>query len=322
MTRRSPRIRSSAAPRRGFVMIAVLWVVVIATSMGADLGEASRMDVRVAQNREAMLHVEWRAEGCTNELLSIAARAMRDTARGVGSEVIWRHLDRALVAQVPVGFVQCAWRLRPLGQTLDVNSADPEQVVRAFRALGSRGTGPDSLAAALADWVDADHTSRVAGAESGTYSASDEPGPSDSAVESVDELAAIRGWRQYQFEDVFGADKSAVCVLHASERTLSLLAGVSPELARRIIETRERLGFVPEVQSIAAQTSRESRHHFEANFQQFTRSAVLEPHQWLLETTMALRAGGARFRLKTRVTRAALLSGISPSERLWLAGIE
>jgi type II secretory pathway component PulK len=303
-------------------MIAVLWVIVIATSMGADVGEASRMDVKVAQNRQAMLRAEWRVEGCSNELLSIAARAIRDTARGVGSEVIWRHLDRALAAQVPAGLVQCTWRLRPLGLSLDVNSADADQIVRGFRALGSRGTGPDSLAAALADWVDSDQTSRIAGAETEEYSQNNEPRPSDASVESAEELAAIRGWRRFEFEGVFGADKSAVCLLHASERTLSLLPGVSGELARRIIETRERLGFVPEVQSIAAQTSRESRHHFEANFQQFTRSAVLEPHQWLLETTVAIREGGARFRLSMRVTRAALLFGISPSERLWLAGIE
>lgn len=100
--------------RRGFALIAVLWLVTLVSSV-VGLGIAgSRLGQRTSFNRIALARGRWAAEAC----LSI-------------TQTRWRQRRLADTATIDLGRdVRCVWRIHDPGTRIDANTADRELLAR------------------------------------------------------------------------------------------------------------------------------------------------------------------------------------------------
>src|SRR5688572_14206189 len=70
------RMSTAPVPRRGFALLAVLWVMVSAAALGLTLSLAAREAVATARNRTAAARAMWRAEGCLERSRAAIADAI------------------------------------------------------------------------------------------------------------------------------------------------------------------------------------------------------------------------------------------------------
>jgi len=108
--------------RRGFALIAVLWVITALTA-AVGLGLATtRLGQRITLNRVALARGRWAAEAC----LAIAA------ARWTQGK-LWDTTTVDLGRET-----RCVWRVEDPTAGLNVNTADAEPLERLFSVVGSR----------------------------------------------------------------------------------------------------------------------------------------------------------------------------------------
>jgi hypothetical protein len=157
--------------RRGFALLAALWLIIAMTAVMAVALVAGRTGLTVSENRIALTRAGWAAEACHAVL--DARYAAKTDVRSIDSldlgEGLWctAHLDEA-------------------GARLNLNRATPGQ----FRML----LGSDSLTDALLDWCDPDTVARPSGAERQWYLAHQQQLPRNGPLASPAELALIRGF--------------------------------------------------------------------------------------------------------------------------------
>jgi general secretion pathway protein K len=301
--------------RRGFVLIAVAWVVSVATLGAAALAIDAAGDMQERSNRRSLLAVDYELAGCRSELAAALRRAHFDTSAQVTREMTWRQLDKRIMAFLPAGALSCAWEVRDAGERLDVTLLDAVQLRAALSNMGLSTASADSLVAALGDWTDGDGSMRPLGAEADWYRSEGMQPPTERQVGSAGELLDIRGWRGVIALGVFDVGSGPVSLLHAPPTVLTLLPGVSEELATLIRDTRESLGYVPDLLALARRTSRDSRLQLERELRALMRVAVNEPHAW--SVSLVARVDGIERRMHVVFTRPSLLSGQHESRYSW-----
>jgi hypothetical protein len=301
--------------QRGFVLITVAWVVSLATLGAATLATEAAGDMQEHSNRRSLLAVDYELAGCRSELAAALRRAHFDTSAQVTREMTWRQLDKRVMAFLPADALSCAWEVRDAGERLDVTLFDAVQLHRALRGMGVSTASADSLVAALGDWTDGDGSMRPLGAEAGWYRTEGMQPPTEQQVGSAGELLDIRGWRDIAALGLIDVGSGPVSLLHAPPTVLSVLPGVSEELATMIRDTREVLGYVPDLLTLARRTSQDSRLQLERELSALMRVAVIEPHAWSI--LLVARVDGIERRMHVSVTRPSLLSGQHESRYSW-----
>lgn len=115
--------------RRGFALLAVLWVIVaLAAIVGLGAGSA-RLGLDVTANRLRLTRGRWAAQAC----LSIA-------------EARWADHRLTDTATVDLGRrTTCAWHVEDPTSRLNINTTDRTTLVRLCMATGVRPTVVDSL---------------------------------------------------------------------------------------------------------------------------------------------------------------------------------
>lgn len=185
--RRSP----GRTRERGVALLTVLLVVAVV----AMLGTALTRTLWQAQRRVETAALARQARACALGAEALAAAALAG-ARGPRAE---RALAQPVALAVEGGTLE--WRLLPLSGRFDLNalvktdgSLDAERYAlfeRLLRLLGLKA----ELAAAIADWIDADRTPRFpGGAEDAEYALERPPyAAANRPLVSVGELRAVRG---------------------------------------------------------------------------------------------------------------------------------
>jgi type II secretory pathway component PulK len=173
--------------RRGFALLAVLWVVTaLASLIGLGVG-LLRLGQDVSFNRLALTRERWAAEACV-----AIAQARWDTDRFADTATI--DLGRALT---------CTWRVEDPGGQVNVNTADPDVLKRFAANVGADPAVADTLVARRSSQVfqDTAELSTVPGMTpallatltvdgSGAISANAAPAPVLLALPGVTEEAA------------------------------------------------------------------------------------------------------------------------------------
>ena len=135
MTHYRPRPPSAARSRRGFALIAVLWVI---TALAALLGVAlatTRLGTLTTRNRVLLARDRWAAEAC----LAIAA------AR-------WADHQLADTATIELGrSTRCRWLVEDPAAKLNVNTADPEVLRALLTSLAPKRNSVDSFVAGVVE---------------------------------------------------------------------------------------------------------------------------------------------------------------------------
>lgn len=244
--------------RRGFALLAVLWVVAILGIVVGSSMRLARVGAGASTNRVTLTRAGWAREACLEILLARYA-----------AEASVRLLDTVDLGRG----TWCRAELEDAGSRLDLNHAVPE----ALRTV----IGSDSLADALLDWRDADDDSRPHGAEAEWYLSVGRRPPRNGPLADVAELRLIRGFG----DTVVGAltpllttrGTARLNLNSAPAPLLATLPGVGPE-AIDVVSGRRLTGQrIQGIDQLAGLLSPPAREALLARYQELGPLAVVEP---------------------------------------------
>lgn len=233
-------MRTPAAGRDGFALVAVLWVLVVAGALAAEVHAGVRADQRVAANARAEARARWAARGAVAEAVeALRARLAEDAAGGTGLV----STDTLLVPPVGLeldGVVATAVATDARAR-LDLNRATPGELAALWRALGWDARRADALAEAVARWR-AERLPPFLAAPVDTLRPPIRPAAGPFAA--VEALRGVPGVA----EDEYGAAEPYLTVASdgrinlntAALPVLATLPGVDPRAAEAIAGLRER----------------------------------------------------------------------------------
>jgi type II secretory pathway component PulK len=298
MTRRQ---RRNARLRRGFVLLAVLWLLVGLASLSLLLSLAGRDTVAAARNRVSLTRAHWLAEGCIDRARAAVGEALAEP----GTNFAWRRLD-SVVARSPLLIgAGCDVTIRAVGSAFDVNAADAEGLRRLFVAMHLTPLAADSLVDALLDWRDADDDPRAVGAERTWYAAQERLLPRNGAFADRRELRRVRGLESLNdLDSVLDVEPGRVALGRAPLPVLSALPGFTDETAQRIVELRVRDALPPDLLSLAGSLSRSGRDSLAAHYAEVVSLVTLDPDAWIVTARAGEGGTTARATVEVRLGRA------------------
>jgi len=300
------RRRPEGDPRGGYALLAVLWICMGVGVLGLGIAAAARDAIARSRNRAALVEAEWTARGCLARLRSRAVEVMTErplvlTRRQPGSDA-WNRLDSLLVAAPGTPGMECAVTVRAAGATLDVNFAPEALVAATLRNAGVAPEGADSMAAALADWRDADGEPRELGAERGWYLARGMVPPPDRPFLDAREIGLVRGMDHAPWQELLGADGGGISLQHAPPAVLAALPGFGPQAVAHTLELRER-GELHAYQSIADGLAPTASVALMDALPQLVSLVTLEPTAWTVRAEARAGRPAVRAAAQMRLTR-------------------
>jgi type II secretory pathway component PulK len=272
--------RDSRHPRarRGFLLLAVLWVLVGLAGLGLALNMAGRDAVATAQSRVSLARAHWLAEACVEMARAVGTEALAETG-----EAAWRGLDTVVASSPLLASTGCALDVRAAGTTLDVNGADAEQLRRLFVALGALPASADSLVDALLDWRDADHEVRPNGAERAWYEVQHRFLPRDGPIADGHELVRVRGLDSLEgIDSLLGVETGRVVLSRAPLPVIAALPGFSEDAVLRIGELRDQGPLPAELLTLAGSLSPSARDSLAARYAEVVPLVTIYPDAWII----------------------------------------
>lgn len=274
--------------RRGFALMAALWLVVLVGATGYGLS---------VHARGARLTV---ANALETEQAVAAAEAALESGRAMLAIDALALLARPMDTTV-LGVELFTLKARDAGSRLQLNHATEDDIRRLLVALGHDAGLADRLAQRVADWRDADDHRRARGAERDDYLQSGARLlPSNSDFAALGELRSVDGMTDdvlatlMPHVDFIGTGQ--VNLNSAPREVLLSLPGFGPAAADAVIRRRVRgaLGSLDEVSQVVGPGAREalleampvlsSRVVFE------TTEIVLEAEGWVEGSPIRVRA--------------------------------
>jgi general secretion pathway protein K len=290
--------------RRGFALLAVLWVLTGLVLLGAAASHSASEALGAARNRVDAMRAEWVVEGCLAE-----ARAAIDgsLAHGAQPDSVWRELAGLLSARTTMS--ACRLELVPAGAALDVNVADRTTLARLFVAARLSHERADALAAAIVDWRDPDDVPDAGGAEREWYAPRRRGVPRNGPFASPLELHDVRGWTEARLpEGLLGVEPGRVVLGAAPPEVVAALPGFGSEAVARLVEMRARE--VPTLAKLAVVLSPEGRALLAANTPALQQLVAASPDAWIVTATAPRPSAGttsAELRLVRAGRRAAVV---------------
>jgi general secretion pathway protein K len=266
--------------RRGFALLAVLWVLVGVTAIGLLLMRTARDEVGATRNRVARIRAAWLAEGCAERARAVVDDAMTEMRR---VDSAWQAMD-SVVAASPMR-AGCDVTLVPAGLTLDVNTIDGNTLRRLLIATGTSDAVADSAADALIDWRDADNDALPRGAERAWYVNASRHPPRNGPLTSPAELMLVRGTDEVpNIQSLLGVRSERVLLTHAPPAVLAALPGMSSEAVAKVRQLRSA-GHRVNLEELGAVLSADARRQFLSGYQELTRLVTSTPDAWIIAAT-------------------------------------
>lgn len=251
----------SLSDRRGFALIAALWLLVALSIIGLEFGLRARARrLEVANATEATV-ARASAEGGLDVVYArLVARiqAARDFGANDPNLILdpWRGLTIAppgkasRLAEKPdtlhLGASLVDLNLRDAGGSLNLNLSSVDDLRRFFLALRVDLGAADRLAQAIADWRDVDQLYRPRGAEREQYLKDGAPVlPADAPFTRVSDLRYVRGMtaQLYRSASPFLALQGTGRInLNAAPRPVVLALPGMSEAAVAVLERRRDAG--------------------------------------------------------------------------------
>lgn len=167
--------------RNGFALLTVLWGAALLALLAVGLGGTARTEARLARNTAALVQAQALADGAVRYAMAALASARRDLRRD------------GTPFTVTVGGTPVRVSVTEAGALVDLNAAPPALLAALFRAAGAEAGRAARLAAAVADWRDADDSPGPGGAEASGYQAAGLPPPANRRFEALGELGRVLG---------------------------------------------------------------------------------------------------------------------------------
>lgn len=270
--------------RGGFALLAVLWIILAAASLGMTITFAARESVAAARNRGSATRAMWYTHDCLERTRAAIGDALEGAAaQSLQSPSPWLALDTVVARSALAARPQCRVQLRATGITIDVNTADDEMVRTSLRAARVASARADSMTDALLDWRDADDVARPLGAERAWYAESRRVTPRNGALASDREIALVRGFGVDPVLDtLLGVESGRIFLARAPLAVIAGLPGMGEEAVARIDERRGRNAEAVELIALAAELSPEARASLLARYAELARLTASEPDAWIV----------------------------------------
>ncbi len=269
--------RDRAGREEGFILIAVLWLLVALSAVGIHAGLAMRTERLAVANVLDEVHArQWAMAGAEyarshltaalfdrgDELRAESARAEQRPGgtgtpgtQNVFQTVIsrddpWRDPQGLVVSQMRFGYSSFSLQLRDAQSVLNLNTADAEMLTNFFsQGLGLDYAQADRLAQAISDWRDEDDIPRVGGAEREEYLRAAAPMlPPNRYFADLDELRYVLGMSPEICEAALPyltlQNSGRINVNAAPEPVLLALPGMTPAAVQEVLRFRES-GYYP-----------------------------------------------------------------------------
>jgi len=308
--------------RPGFVLLAVLWIMVGVSAVGLALALVARRSATAAHNRRALLVAEWAAEDCVNLSEEIIGDALVRAAHSPADSATWAMLDRygpnAPIQGPFVADSDCTADLRAAGTTIDVNTADHVSLTRVLVAAGNRPETADSLADAILDWRDPDQVSREHGAEAPWYIANGRVPPRNAAFANVRELEQVRGLERFGgLDSLFGVDSDRIVLDRAPLPVIASLPGLGDEALGRLAEIRARGARIDALLPFSALLSPNARDAMIAAYPELARRTTAQPDAWILTARGWSGVPRVSMAIQVRLVRAGPRAAVV-RRRMWV----
>jgi general secretion pathway protein K len=170
--------------RRGFVLVAVLWVIVLLSAIGASFAKNAWTESRIVRNLTYSAAAEALADGGIY-------RGILELLDASGDEP-WRTDGTPYSVAESDGTIFIS--LQDENGKIDLNRGSTEKLGNLLRLSGLDDDDADSLVDKIVDFRDPDDDTRPNGAEMQEYRAAGrENGPKNNDFEAVDELLRVPG---------------------------------------------------------------------------------------------------------------------------------
>ena len=247
----------SHTARRGFALVAVLWIIIGVSAMALAMNLAGRDALASAQNRLDGTRARWRAEGCLERARAAIDELLAHRARWVLVPGSWAALDRGVLTSPYLTDTRCKLTMRPTGIALDVNAASAVELVALFRAMGIPSPESTSLAQAVVEWRgdDTSHANRAIATR--WYAAHHRLLPRFGPFADVRELRLVREFGEVaadvpDLDTLLTTEPGRVNLTRAPPVVLAALPGITAPLIAQVMARRNKSGQVPEISTIAA----------------------------------------------------------------------
>ncbi len=257
-------------PRRGFALLASVWLVVAISAVGLEVAWLARTrrlaTANALEGEQARVAAASGLEHARARLANVLAAARHDALADP-----WRHSLGGATAVV--GTAQYAFTIRDDAASLDPNVANEAMLARLFVACGADLPEASAAAQRIADWKDADQLRRARGAERDDYlGAAARTLPRDGAVQESAELDDVIGlpaapWACVRPLLTVGGT-GRINPNTASAEVLQTLPGIDAAAAAAIVIARRIGGRLHDFRELAAAVPAALRgdvqHHAEA----------------------------------------------------------
>ena len=253
-----------ASDRRGFALIAAIWLMVALSALGLEVALVARTRrlsaANAAEGERARAAADAGLEHARARLTRRLAAVPDPSVDSIAARDAWRYLARVLPDTIALGDARYFVRLDDANARLNVNVASVDQMRRLFSALRIDAGKADRLAQAIADWRDADDLVRAAGAERDTYLKAALPAlPRNAPLVRVEELRDLYGMTPA----IFSAVSSHVTVrgsgqvnLNTADRAVLLsLPGIGEETVAAALRLRAGGIAISSLEQLAAALS-------------------------------------------------------------------
>lgn len=308
----------SGGRRRGFALLAVLWVVVTSAAIAVAMTLAARATIATARNRIDFARARWQAAGCAERARLAADRILSSGATADAPGPTWRSLDVRMYASSLLASAPCKITVLPVGATANVNILDAEMLGAILVAAGVTGARNDSLVDALLDWRDPDDVPRARGAEREWYDAHSRPGPRNGPLADTSELRLIRGFENLGTGALLGVEPGRIALSHASPALLAALPGMSAEAAAVVVETRARGGDLDNLLLLlGARLSSTARDALRRGYVDLTRLTTPEPEGWFVSARASPPGSRVVAEVELKLVRAGMRAAVVRRRTQW-----
>lgn len=300
------RARALSKSRHGYALLAVLWMCAGAATLALGVSAAAHEAIASSRNRIALAQAEWLARGCIARVRATISLQLQQERRTFADSTpaLWLRLDSVVHSLHSAHSGACAVGIRAAGARFDVNAADEQLLARLFRHAGVAPYVADSIAAALADWMDADDAARPLGAEREWYVATGMIPPGNRPFQDAAEIALARGMSAIAWQELLDVERSAIAISHAAAPILAVLPGFTDEAVGRVIDLRRRNRPPRAFLEIADGLTTEGRNAVMAALPELAALVSLEPRAWLLHVEARSGKPAVRVSIEARLERA------------------
>jgi len=268
---------------RGFILIAVLWLIVSLSAVAIHAGARAKSERLAAANTLDHSRAREVARAGAEYARSRLSAAMLDQADQLRADAMsanqnarnqnqnqnqnrtlsvqrlfssadpledpWRNPEELIVSEMTFDDASFTLVVRDTGAALNPNTAD-EEMLRSFfsQGLSLDYALADKLALAILDWIDEDDLPRVGGGEREEYiRAGKAVLPPNRPLASIDELRHVMGMTPEIFEKAapyLTLSGSRINVNAAPEAVLLAIPVITPEIAAQLVRDRET-GLLP-----------------------------------------------------------------------------